>query len=59
MKDLQKTMAGGLGFEPRFSDPKSDVLPLDDPPTGLHDKAFFEYVFLSQVRQGPAALLDY
>ena len=32
-------LAGGLGFEPRFSDPKSDVLPLDDPPTGLHDKA--------------------
>ena len=31
-------MAGGLGFEPRFSDPKSDVLPLDDPPTEVQDK---------------------
>ena len=39
LKDLQKNLAGGLGFEPRFSDPKSDVLPLDDPPTGVHDKA--------------------
>jgi hypothetical protein len=26
-------MAGGLGFEPRFSESESDVLPLDDPPT--------------------------
>ncbi len=24
--------AGGLGFEPRYSPPKGDVLPLDDPP---------------------------
>src|SRR3954449_5874135 len=24
--------AGGQGFEPRFSGPKPDVLPLDDPP---------------------------
>ena len=23
--------AAGLGFEPRYSDPKSDVLPLNDP----------------------------
>ena len=26
--------AGGQGFEPRFSGPKPDVLPLDDPPRG-------------------------
>ena len=25
-------LAGGLGFEPRFSESESDVLPLDDPP---------------------------
>ena len=25
-------MAGGLGVEPRFTDSKSVVLPLDDPP---------------------------
>lgn len=24
LKDLQKNLAGGLGFEPRFSDPKSE-----------------------------------
>ena len=29
--------AGGQGFEPRFSGPKPDVLPLDDPPRGRHD----------------------
>ena len=28
----KKIVAGGLGFEPRHSDPESDVLPLDDPP---------------------------
>ena len=27
-------LAGALGFEPRFSVPKTDVLPLDDAPTG-------------------------
>ena len=26
-------MAGGEGFEPSQSEPESDVLPLDDPPT--------------------------
>lgn len=26
-------VAGGLGFEPRFPESKSGVLPLDDPPT--------------------------
>ncbi len=26
------TMAGGQGFEPRFMEPESIVLPLDDPP---------------------------
>lgn len=25
-------MAGGLGLEPRLTAPKTDVLPLDDPP---------------------------
>ena len=29
-----KQTAGGQGFEPRFSGPKPDVLPLDDPPRG-------------------------
>lgn len=29
-------LAGGLGFEPRFSESKSDVLPLDDPPTAAN-----------------------
>ena len=27
-----KELAGGLGFEPRFLESKSNVLPLDDPP---------------------------
>jgi hypothetical protein len=27
-------LAGGQGFEPRLTDPKSVVLPLDDPPSG-------------------------
>src|ERR1700680_4182496 len=27
---------GGQGFEPRFSGPKPDVLPLDDPPRKRH-----------------------
>ncbi len=27
--------AGGLGLEPRYSGPKPDVLPLDDPPMTL------------------------
>ena len=26
-------LAGGEGFEPSQSEPESDVLPLDDPPT--------------------------
>ena len=25
-------LAGGQGFEPQYSGPKPDVLPLDDPP---------------------------
>ena len=29
----EKKMAGGEGFEPSQSEPESDVLPLDDPPT--------------------------
>jgi hypothetical protein len=29
-------MAGGLGLEPRLTAPKTDVLPLDDPPTRLN-----------------------
>jgi hypothetical protein len=29
---LKTFMVGGLGFEPRSSDPNSEVLPLDDPP---------------------------
>ena len=28
-----KDVAGGEGFEPSQSEPESDVLPLDDPPT--------------------------
>ncbi len=28
-------MAGGEGFEPSQSEPESDVLPLDDPPTTM------------------------
>src|SRR5690606_10835505 len=32
-KTRVKGVAGGLGFEPRFSESESDVLPLDDPPT--------------------------
>ena len=35
----ERKLAGGPGIEPGFSDPKSDVLPLDDPPTGTYDKA--------------------
>ena len=30
---MRKEVAGGPGIEPGFSEPKSDVLPLDDPPT--------------------------
>lgn len=29
-----RKMAGGPGIEPGFTDPKSVVLPLDDPPAG-------------------------
>ena len=34
-RGLQKKekVAGGEGFEPSQSEPESDVLPLDDPPT--------------------------
>ena len=32
--DLRRNlMAGGPGIEPGFLEPKSNVLPLDDPPT--------------------------
>ena len=34
--------AGGQGFEPRLTDPKSVVLPLDDPP--LHCQSFDRHV---------------
>ena len=30
---LRNVLAGGPGIEPGFLDPKSNVLPLDDPPT--------------------------
>ena len=39
-------MAAGLGFEPRYSAPKADVLPLDDP-------AINEGFFDPQRRAGP------
>ncbi len=29
----RRELAGGEGFEPSQSEPESDVLPLDDPPT--------------------------
>ena len=29
----EEKVAGGEGFEPSQSEPESDVLPLDDPPT--------------------------
>ena len=29
---MPKSMAGGLGFEPRLAESESAVLPLDDPP---------------------------
>ena len=35
LKDLRKKVAGGPGIEPGFTDPKSVVLPLDDPPNRL------------------------
>ena len=31
---LENLRAAGLGFEPRYSPPKGDVLPLDDPAIG-------------------------
>ncbi len=31
MLDTQLTRAAGLGLEPRYADPESAVLPLDDP----------------------------
>ena len=34
-----KTMAGGLGFEPRLTESESAVLPLDDPPRAWDAKA--------------------
>ncbi len=33
--DSSHLAAGGLGLEPRYSGPKPDVLPLDDPPMTL------------------------
>ena len=30
---IRRELAGGEGFEPSQSEPESDVLPLDDPPT--------------------------
>ena len=32
-KIIGKRLAGGEGVEPSQSEPESDVLPLDDPPT--------------------------
>jgi hypothetical protein len=29
------SQAGGLGFEPRLTDPESAVLPLDEPPMAI------------------------
>ena len=31
--EKEEKVAGGEGFEPSQSEPESDVLPLDDPPT--------------------------
>jgi hypothetical protein len=31
LKIIKSNLAAGLGFEPRYSPPKGDVLPLDDP----------------------------
>src|SRR6478752_9870502 len=33
-RSVVRRVTGGQGFEPRFSGPKPDVLPLDDPPRG-------------------------
>lgn len=33
-------LARGQGFEPQFSEPESDVLPLDDPRMKLNFKVF-------------------
>ena len=43
-------MAGGPGIEPGFTDPKSVVLPLDDPPAGeshLTQPLFLQSRFLT------------
>lgn len=34
-------LAAGLGFEPRYSGPKPDVLPLDDPAIFLYNTLFY------------------
>ena len=34
-------LAAGLGFEPRYSAPKADVLPLDDPAMVYINEGFF------------------
>ena len=50
-------MAGIQGFEPRFSDPESDVLPLDDIPKHY---SFREHGYLSigdEKKQAPKKLL--
>jgi hypothetical protein len=35
IRKFMKSLAGGLGFEPRLAESESAVLPLDDPPTGI------------------------
>src|SRR5262249_58849726 len=40
-----KSMAGGLGFEPRFSESESDVLPLNYPPRGQGRQSGWRDVF--------------
>ena len=39
-------VAGGQGFEPRLTDPKSVVLPLDDPPLVVNSLLFVMYTII-------------
>lgn len=39
----RNSLAGGLGFEPRFAESESAVLPLDDPPHFFVQQPNFKY----------------
>ncbi len=44
---IENKVAGRQGFEPRYADPESAVLPLDDLPTGHPDRSKWGCLILS------------